>query len=761
MTAGTAGSSSTDRSPASTAATAGSARPRLAALARVWVPLLGLWAVLATGLSILTTKIVNWYLMTDELFYERLAISVLEHRSPLPRIHGELLPNVNQLYPLLLAPAFRHDLIVDALRDAHVVNAWLMTSACIPAFLLARRVTGRLWASYGVAVLTMVVPWIVYSGFLLTEVAGYPAFVWGVYAIHRTTAAPSRGNDWLALGGIALAMSARMQFVVLLAVAPLAIYAHALAYAEGGRLHHRLGTAAREAVRSHRVLAVACAVLVAAVVVLLAADRLASALGTYASTASADMLHGGILEALAEHTAALALGLGLVPFLVGVAWLLTRLVRPESRETHAFACVAVLAIVATLVEVSLFDLRYGGPDWVRDRYLFFVAPLVLVGFAGALCGTRWPRWSILWPAALVTAGFLTGRLPTFYSLSLDMPVAVVYERVIAWAGSYDAARWLLVVATVVLTVLYLQASVLLRHGQLAAVLAVVALATLPAGTASALVRMFRPDDESVRRQLTHDRSSEFAWIDLTADPGAEVTMIPYPSKPGNYWMNVGDWWTLEFWNRSIVGSAHSRGEFEWTPSTFAKLYLRFDPRTGLANDSPTPLVAQSDKDARFRISGEVRALPSDVMLVEAEQPWRTDWLSYGLYADGWTRPGVEARVRVFPFPGQQGAVTRMLYLSVLAPSDLKRRPFEAVSSIDAWHGVARGDQKVGRVVDVCVPEDGFSEVRISTPESSTISFGDMRDVTQIGVYRETGVLLAQIALADEHGGPCTPGAGPR
>ena len=81
--------------------------------------------------------------MTDELLYERLAMSVSQLGSPLPHVHGELLPNLNQLYPLLIAPAFSGGLVPGSLDQAHALNAWIMSSACIPAFLLARRVTGR------------------------------------------------------------------------------------------------------------------------------------------------------------------------------------------------------------------------------------------------------------------------------------------------------------------------------------------------------------------------------------------------------------------------------------------------------------------------------------------------------------------------------------------------------------------------------------------------------------------------------------------
>ena len=74
--------------------------------------------------------------MTDELLYERLALGISQLHSPLPHIHGELIGNVNQLYPLLLAPFFAGRLVPSGLHDAHVLNAVVMSSACVPAFLL-------------------------------------------------------------------------------------------------------------------------------------------------------------------------------------------------------------------------------------------------------------------------------------------------------------------------------------------------------------------------------------------------------------------------------------------------------------------------------------------------------------------------------------------------------------------------------------------------------------------------------------------------
>src|SRR5207244_375312 len=164
--------------------------------------------------------------MTDELLYERLAISIAHLHSPLPHIHGELIGNVNQLYPLLLAPLFRNALVPHALRDAHVLNAFVMSSAGIPAFLLARRVTQSKRLSFVVAALTVCIPWIALSSFLMTEVVAYPVFVWTALALQSATVSPRARHDVLLLFTLGVAILARTQFAVLLVPLPFAFLIH-------------------------------------------------------------------------------------------------------------------------------------------------------------------------------------------------------------------------------------------------------------------------------------------------------------------------------------------------------------------------------------------------------------------------------------------------------------------------------------------------------------------------------------------------------
>src|SRR5439155_2443902 len=227
-----------------------------------------LWLALAGGLAVLTSQVADWYVMTDELLYERLAISIADLVSPLPRIHGELIGNVNQLYPLLLAPLFHNRLVPPALFDAHVLNAFVMSSACLPTFLLARTVTQSRRLPYLVAALSVCIPWIPLSSMLMTEVVAYPAFVWAVVAVYRAALSPRPRNDVVMVVALGVATLARTQFLVLFLVVPVAFYLHELAFAEAPSRLSRVRAAGQKLVESHLPLAAAYAALVVAAVVL-------------------------------------------------------------------------------------------------------------------------------------------------------------------------------------------------------------------------------------------------------------------------------------------------------------------------------------------------------------------------------------------------------------------------------------------------------------------------------------------------------------
>src|SRR2546423_10000201 len=154
--------------------------------------------------------------MTDELLYERLAISAATSFSPLPSVHGHVVGNLTQLYPLLIAPLFGQSDVPASLTAAHILNAIVMSSAALPVFALARELQpSRAWALFAAGV-AVAGPWMVLSSFLLTEGVAYPVFLWAGLFVERALPEPSRRGDAPALAAIGLAVGARGQLVVLL-----------------------------------------------------------------------------------------------------------------------------------------------------------------------------------------------------------------------------------------------------------------------------------------------------------------------------------------------------------------------------------------------------------------------------------------------------------------------------------------------------------------------------------------------------------------
>lgn len=678
---------------------------------RVGVPI-ALWLAFAALVAVLTSRVADWFVMTDELLYERLALSVVRLHTPIPHIHGVTIGNIDQLYPLLLAPVFASGPVAHDLHMAHILNAVLYTSTAVPTYLLALRVTRSAWASALAAALAVAAPWVVLSSFLLTSCVAYPAFMWTLFALDVAIATPSTRHDVLAALAIAVSIIARTQFVVLALVL-------ALMVARRWREHRALAA-----------IYVSCAVV--ALLLLATGHHL---LGTYATTTHGNPFPAAVFPSSFAHLAAVALGLGLVPFIVGGAWLIRR---------TTFATLTLVTTLLLTLEVASFDIRFGG-GIVRDRYIFYLAPLFAIAFAAALASWERPSWKLAVPAGVLVLGLAVAPLPVFDKLNVDTPVSILDGYIRRELGGLSGARIFLVVTVLVATALVVEAGVLL--GRRAAVgLAVLALALSAAEGGYAFERLFRVDG-TAGRPLTVDPSHDLSWIDAIVGRNGNVTIIPSPVIAGDYWSSAAYWWDAEFWNVSVDRSAGIPGEFEWTPSTFPKLALSFD-RVGRASVSPPGDVLQAVADTRFHIAGTVVTNNRNAFLVRPEQPWRADWTASGLYDDGWTRPGVTARIHVYSYPGQSRAVLRSVTVSAFAPAGVASRPI----SVGSTRAVAGGNE-VNVNASVCVPPNGSAAVPVSATGTSTI-YGDLKTDRTAAAPRQAGVQIARIYLSGAIGATC-------
>jgi hypothetical protein len=681
-----------------------------------------LWIALSAALAEFTTRVADWFVMTDELLYERLALSVDRLGSPLPHVHGVLVGNLNQLYPLLLAPVFAGGSIQHDLHNAHVLNAFVMASAALPAYALARRLETPAWGAALAALLTVAVPWIVLSSFLLTEVVAYPVFVWALLAFHAAVTRPSMRNDALATLALVVAVGARTQLAVLALVLAVAVALHSRA-------------------RTHPLLTV---VYTAGIVAVLAALALGhNPLGTYGATTHGNPIPVAFFPALLTHFATLALGFGLLPVLIGGAWLVA------NARRDAYATIACTATVVMTAEVASYDVRFGG-NIVRDRYLFYLAPVFALALVAALSRAPVARRWLAAPLAVLVAGFALSPLPLFDKLNVDTPASILDNYLRAHLGGLSGARVALVVAAFLVVILVVEGELLLRRSLLVALVAVLALAGTTARTGYAFERLFRVNG-TAGRPLTTKMGPVAGWIDSTVGRNANVTAIPFPTLVGDYFASAGFWWDAEFWNASVDRTAGVPGEFEWTPSTFPKLDLRLD-QLGRASISPPGDVLQALGDTRFHLAGSVVLFNRGVFLVEPERPWRADWSTTGLFDDGWTKPGAVAHIHVYPYPGQSGPARRTLTVSLFAPTGVASRPFALKSNLGAATGAVGGDE-VSQEITVCVPPDRSADADLTVTGSSIVT-GDLRTPATSSSPRRAGAFVSRVYLSGAVGPEC-------
>jgi hypothetical protein len=583
------------------------------------LPVLGI--VLAAGLLAVeySSQATQWAVMTDELQTSKLATSIGETLSPVPRIHGAYYGALNQLYPLLLAPLYRWLSAPAAFDGAHVLNAFLLASSAWPAYLLGRAVTGRAGGGYFAAALTAFTPWLVLSSTLLTENAAYPAFIWAVFLCYRALVEPSAGRDAAAVGALALAYLARTQLFVLAVALPIAVVAYER----------------RRAFARHRLLAAAYAVGAAVAVGLAAAGSLSRVLGNYAGTVQGDVLPAGIWHSAAVHLDEVVVGTGVAPFLLAAAWAFT----PSRREARAFASLFVPLVVLITFETASFDLRFTPGGFTQDRYVCYLAPLLAVGAAACLLD---PGRRVLRAALVLAAGL------AFAGLAVSEPFDE--EITLWWASPAGAFHRALRDAGMI----GLSADELVRYGTLvlAAALAA-ALWRLPARLSLSVLGVALTVYGGYEARYVFDWQAVPAttrlqtiqgvrrnWFDAALPAGASVALLPGPELAREYW------WDAEFWNKTVDRTVTVGGQAMFTP--FSSTDLSLDPRTGrLRGDEPARFLVVDDEAPRFRLAGTVLARARPLALVRAARPYRAEWLVTGTQPAGWARPGKPVRFRFF------------------------------------------------------------------------------------------------------------------
>jgi hypothetical protein len=705
--------------------------------------------VLGTLLSWRHTRHAHeWMIMTDELQYLKLAQSVGDGSFPWPTLRGDQGALLSLLYPLLLAPVLMAFSAPDGYQLIHLVNALLFASTAVPVYLLTRQVVSARWPAYLAAALAVAVPWASLSAVVMTESAAYPAFAWALLAMQRALVAPSLGRDLVAIGAIGVAFFARTQFVVLAGVFAVAIAAQAVLFTL------TLGERDTQRSRPRQLLdelrphaALGGLVALALVLLLLPSDPLKNLLGPFQSSIfKGSPLPDGLAHMARTHLAYVAGGVGVLPLALAAGWALATLVRPVDRRSLAFAVLAVLVGAAMLYVVTVFGLLHsGGPI---DRYLFYLAPLLVVGTVACLAQGR-PRPLGLAAGALFTFWLLRSSGVTF----LDEPILFVNSQAAEFHRVYQGQADRIARFT---GLSGLTPVALLSWGTLAATAAASLLLWRAPRFALALVglpllglALAQTDYVSKRTTMRVNTAngsinagalSRRDWVDDALPGDGDVAISP--STVADAGASQQAWWNVEFWNKRVNRALILKGFGDHTP--FPQRQMLLDKRDGsiaTAGAGQPRFMVFARNQTIFRPRGRVLAdyrttLQQDpgLELLELERPYRAGWIAEGPSSDGWIVRGTPAVVRVFPRTdgrAQRITVNVDLPVGLVKPSPFELREGRNVVRGTAAPGTINGDA----ALTLCLPAGRLRKASLST-----------RAIRALPDGREVGVHLQSIRV---------------
>ena len=566
-------------------------------------------------------------IFTDELEMTQLARSIADtgHAT----LRGEP-AGIAPIAAYLSAPFWWVSDVPTAYALIKSLGAIVMATAVFPAYGIARLAVRPPWALFAAAG-SGISPALAYAPILVKEPTAYPAATLALFLVARWAAKPTAARLLLASGGCALGYWTKDQLAVLFPV--LVLTALAVIWRTD-----RIAAFRRTWTRGDWV--GAGALLLGAVIVVGAFVSKRSTSWYVSTTFFQDrMLEYGLWAA-----GALAIGLGMVPLIAGLA----SLVRPKGEQprpgVEALTTVTVASIVCfgfyTAIKAAFLSTVFA--TLTLERNLIFLVPLLFAGTALFLerRGGRW--WAVV--AAGCFGLYLVHSTP--YSLAEypnyeahGLAIAALANRLFRWPA--ETIEHALVAVTVAATIV-LALIPRLRGRQVAMLVAGLVAAFALAWTGTAEV--YAAHGESLfSERLYNSLPTPANWLDRSTQ-GRSVVFLGQSVRDAN---PVS---LLEFWNRSLTkvwsldGTAPGPGRTT-TPNLVKPDGTLTSPGTGY-------VVVTPGVDVVGRRQGKPVAGYS---LFPLDGALRLRTAQTGVYPDGWM--GNSASYAVYDVPaGTRGRV---------------------------------------------------------------------------------------------------------
>lgn len=595
-------------------------------LASVYIWLSGLYVFEAWR------RVTPW-LFTDELQFTQLARSIAATGHPARR--GEAY-TAGSIYSYVTAPFWLINDVAKAYAAVKYLDVFVMASVVFPTYFLARMLVGRraaLLAAAGAGV----IPSLAYSSYLVDETFAYPWAALCFFLIAK--ALVTRARWWWVAAVVASAIAPAVRGE--LSVIPAALVLAAIfTWWSGERAH----TWRRSWSRGDWI---GCVVLVFGAIFVI------SSIGSH---------HSGAWQAVTrayKHrqinmvdwaAGTLAIGIGVLPFVAGLASLVRAPGEERSRELRVFRSVSLAGIIVfglyTAMKAAYLSTQFA--TRVEERNIIYIAPLLFVGTALVVSRRRVSTIGLAVAGAytlylLAYALYHVTQYPyqmwiQLYSDALGFAILQQGNRFLGWTPQF--ARVLLVVMLLVTMAALLAPRFLRSRERIAAIVvgvaAVAALGWSLTGEIAASA-----GTNSLSRQYAITLHHPFTWVD-------DATHLQPTLYMGEAEVDQNPEWLLEFWNRSIKrvssldGSVLGPGP-SGSPNLKRNgaLYWQDDP------NAPTPQYAYAVEDQPciefsgtsvtshpYRAGGRYQVWK----LIRLTSPNRFTSVCFGIYADGWTGP---------------------------------------------------------------------------------------------------------------------------
>jgi hypothetical protein len=238
-----------------------------------------------------------------------------------------------------------------------------------------------------------------------------------------------------------------------------------------------------------------------------------------------------------------------VPLILGLPWIVTRLVRPASPSEFGFAVFATATIVLIVLQSSI---ELTQPGRVHDRYLIYALPLLFSAMAAALLA---PRRVV---RGTVVTGVLFAVLVSRYDFveaGADLPSLsfTLHKPINELAFSFGdrlgiadlSPGWFL--AGLVLAMTALLAYVLREQAQRALLMTAIPVLLFCGLETADAFRQIHNSHYAFGFKEPRPRN----WIDRALPPDTDVSVIV--GQVGNPLTTAVAWWSAGYWNKSVQG----------------------------------------------------------------------------------------------------------------------------------------------------------------------------------------------------------------